>query len=374
MRAVFLIPSPLQLPEKNFRIRGQIRKKSCIIVVMKNRHSENRCLVSFPGEGVFHLMVLTGAYLAFDKISNGAKPYIASGEAHHVSGRSDRAIADYTKAIGLDPQSARAYKLRGIAYLSEDRYDQAISDFNKAIQLDSQCFETYCNRGIAYSVNDKHDLAFADFNKAINLNPLYADAYNGRGSAYNRKGEHDCALTDYNKAIELDPQGSDGYNNRGILYSIKFEYDLAIADLSKAIELNPQRSTYYNRGNVYKSKGEIDRAAADYNKAIELDSQGYIYYHNLGKAYRAKYRGHDLGNAGGNASKLTDEAGAATLKEEFKNVPFHIRLMGGFRGSRVIYNRYVKNYNKMVSIISTAVAEGDITVEEGRFVLSQCRK
>jgi tetratricopeptide (TPR) repeat protein len=53
-----------------------------------------------------------------------------------VTPRSDRAIADYTQAIQLDPKSGRAYYGRGLVYRKKGDTDRAIADFTQAIKLD----------------------------------------------------------------------------------------------------------------------------------------------------------------------------------------------------------------------------------------------
>ena len=47
------------------------------------------------------------------------------------------AIDDFTRAIELDPNDAKAYNNRGIAYRYLGEYQQAIDDSTKAIELDS---------------------------------------------------------------------------------------------------------------------------------------------------------------------------------------------------------------------------------------------
>ena len=48
----------------------------------------------------------------------------------------DRAIADYTEALRLNPNDTAALVNRGIAYRDKGQYDQAIEDHDRAIRLD----------------------------------------------------------------------------------------------------------------------------------------------------------------------------------------------------------------------------------------------
>src|SRR5208282_4616019 len=47
----------------------------------------------------------------------------------------DRAVADYGRAIELNPKYAIAFNNRGFAYRSKGRYDRAIQDYNRAIEI-----------------------------------------------------------------------------------------------------------------------------------------------------------------------------------------------------------------------------------------------
>ena len=134
---------------------------------------------------------------------------------------------------------ATAYTGRGIAYESKGEVERAIADYNKAIALDPKFAKAYTNRGIAYKNKGEFDRAIADYNKAIAHDPKFATAYTNRGVAYRKKGEVDRAIADFTKAIALNPKSAAAYTNRGIAYKNKGEFDRAIADFRKALEINP---------------------------------------------------------------------------------------------------------------------------------------
>ncbi len=70
-----------------------------------------------------------------------------------------------------------AYVNRGSAYLYLEQYDRALADFNKAIGLNPQVVEAYYNRGIIYRIQGKIAEAIADFEKVIDTsyNPQIID-------------------------------------------------------------------------------------------------------------------------------------------------------------------------------------------------------
>ena len=147
------------------------------------------------------------------------------------------AIADYTKAIELNPNYADAYNNRGNAKENLKDYYGAIADYNKVIELNPNDADAYYNRGISKEKLKDNYGAIADYTKAIELNPNDASAYYNRGNAKENLKDNYGAIADYTKAIELNPNYADAYYNRGISkYNLK-DYYGACQDGRKAQSL-----------------------------------------------------------------------------------------------------------------------------------------
>ncbi len=83
---------------------------------------------------------------------------------------------------------AIVYFDRGTAYLSKGDYDRAIADYTQAIAINPQDAEYYIARGYAYDRKGDHDHATADFSKAAAINPWSGDIYLRSWSAFEAKG------------------------------------------------------------------------------------------------------------------------------------------------------------------------------------------
>jgi len=79
----------------------------------------------------------------------------------------NQAIADFTKALMINPNDATAYNKRGNAYAAKGQYDQAIADYDKALAINPNYAERYVNRGMAYAAKGKKDQAMTDYTKAL---------------------------------------------------------------------------------------------------------------------------------------------------------------------------------------------------------------
>ncbi len=217
-----------------------------------------------------------GAIADYDKAiglnPDYADAYINCGTVKILKGDLEGALADFDKAIELNPDYAGAYNNRGNAKLHKGDQDGAIADYDKTIKLNPDYVKAYINRGNAKSDKDNQDGAIADYDKAIKLNFRYAGAYNNRGNIKGRKGDLDGALADYDKAIELEPLDVGAYNNRGITKYRKGDPDGALADYDKAIKLEPGDAlSYYNHGIIKSDKGDLNGAISDFDKANEFN-------------------------------------------------------------------------------------------------------
>jgi tetratricopeptide (TPR) repeat protein len=182
----------------------------------------------------------------------------------------------------LDPGNVGAYNDRGIAYYDIKGYDLAIADYSKAIALDPTYKFAYVNRGNAYRVKENFDLAIADYSKAIELDAKYVNTYKGRGRAYSKKGNYDLAVADFTRAAALawelvelykgnEAQRRDLNSNIDTLGDLAFElivargFAQALAASDRAISTaSEQLWLYTNRAHALMFLNREDEARALY--------------------------------------------------------------------------------------------------------------
>jgi len=208
------------------------------------------------------------------------------GAVYADLGRYNDAIAEYQRAIELDPQYPFPHNGLGNVYANLGRYDDAIAEFQWAIELDPQGAYPHNGLGNVYRDLGRHDDAIAEYQRAIELDPLFAYPHNGLGNVYADLGRYDDAIAEFQRAIELDPQYASPHNGLGAVYADLGRHEEAIAEYQRAIELDPQFAAPHNGlGAVYRDLGRHDDAIAEFQRAIELDLQ-FAYPHNgLGAIY-----------------------------------------------------------------------------------------
>jgi tetratricopeptide (TPR) repeat protein len=134
-------------------------------------------------------------------------------------------------------KDAEFYNNRGTAYVNEWKFDQAIAEYTRALKINPNYIEAYNNRGVVYRRKGQYDKAIADYNKVLEINPRDADAFNNRGAVYTWKGQYDQAISDYNKALEINPNFAESYYGLGICYYNQKQYEKSWENLQKAKSL-----------------------------------------------------------------------------------------------------------------------------------------
>lgn len=236
---------------------------------------------------------------AIDAVPAWPVPYILRARALLSQEPPDivGAIADFTKAIDLDPSRGKVHAERGVARafrLDPPQIEGAIVDFTKAIELDPSVFYVYVARGDARVglVAPDVEAALADYGKAIDLEPSEPSTYAKRGFS---RAHHldppdlDGAISDYDRLVELEPVEAYGYAARADVRLLLDppDHEQAIADYDKAVEIDPHWNHPFARRGFARATldpPDAEGAIVDYTVAIELDSSDTFAYAGRGDA------------------------------------------------------------------------------------------
>ncbi len=153
----------------------------------------------------------------------------------------------------------------------DGKTDRAIADFTQAIRLNPNYDVAYNNRGLIYrgkGDSERH----RGLHQAVKANPRYEIAYNNRGMTYKAKGDVERAIADFSQAIAANPNYEVAYNKRGQAYRGKGQIDEAIKDFDAAIKINPNAESFYYRGSLFAEKQDHDRAYCGFRPVAQAQS------------------------------------------------------------------------------------------------------
>jgi len=271
-RSIELDPKAAQIAYRNRALARNIKKdfdgaiddyNHAIELDPKNANSYNSRGIVKKAKGD-----LDGAITDFSKaIEINPKLTVAyknRSEAKQAKGDTAGAKADSEQAEGHSPESDNDVSEadlvnRGINKGKAGDLDGALADFNRAVELDPKDSVAYYNRAYAKRLKKDPTGAIADYTKAIELDPKYADAYYNRGNTKADANDLSGAIADYNRAIEINPKYSHAYYNRGVARREKGDTAAADADFKRAGDIDPElASPAINTVTLLDGKFKID--------------------------------------------------------------------------------------------------------------------
>jgi superkiller protein 3 len=236
------------------------------------------CLASAYGEACRTQEALT---LREEMLLKYARPHIGLGNTLYDQNKLDAAMAEYRKAIELDPKSAYAHFGLGKALHGKGQLDEAIAAYRQAIRLKPNYGCAFSNLGLALLGKGLVDEAVAACKEGVRLGPAeHVDHHINLGMALAQKGLTGEAIASYGRAIEIAPKNAGVHNNLGWLLATcseaRFRHPARAVELAKkAVALMPKDGTMWNTlGAAHYRAGNWKEAVAALEKSIELRQGG----------------------------------------------------------------------------------------------------
>jgi len=182
------------------------------------------------------------------------------------------AIADYTDAIGLDPNYALAFAGRSIAYSNyagqfatgvaiRENFGKALADAHQTLALAPELAEGNFALAWYFQTTLEFAKASAAFDHARMLAPGNVSVLRVSGSFAVRMGQIEPGLAALRRAVVRDPLNPLSHNalSQGLYFSRRYEE--AVAPASAAISLDSDfQSAYAQRGLAEYGLGALERA------------------------------------------------------------------------------------------------------------------
>jgi len=203
-----------------------------------------------------------------------AVAYVIRGQGYSLKNDLDRAIADFDKAIELNPKSSDGFRFRGLAHFSKQDYERALTDFNSAILLRPNYRSAYYNRALVFLAKEDLTQAGADLDEAARIGPRTSNIIFLRATVYKNQ-------KDWKHAIELfggviDDKAAVNRNialvERGLAYMKLGQEFRAIGDFDRVVrEFSSFGYGYYARASFYEERGDLARAMEDCGMGIRYN-------------------------------------------------------------------------------------------------------
>jgi superkiller protein 3 len=162
----------------------------------------------------------------------------------------------------------------GASLLQQGKMEEAIAEFRKAVTLDPKYTGAQLNLAYAYDRQGRIAEALAQYQTVIALEPENLFAQNNLGVLYDKQGRYDEAIAAFEQVLQIDPSNAtalrnleNAKRNNGIVQ----EQEERFAQARKEVEARPEDPrAAYNLGRLHASFDEKDQALEWIAKALEL--------------------------------------------------------------------------------------------------------
>ncbi|PHS15749.1 MAG: hypothetical protein COA78_04720 [Blastopirellula sp.] len=197
--------------------------------------------------------------------------------AFAVLGRFEDALADYNKAIDLDPDDPINYQNRGKMRFNQQEYLIAVNDFTTAIKIvessskdEKEKSYLYADRAEAYEEAEQFQQAIADYILILSIDPKNVNSLTRIGLIYQTLEDYQTALSIFTQALSLEEDSAFLLRLRGNTYVELDEEILAFSDFNTAIAIEPSSPLYYDRAEAFYIFENYANALDDLDSALEL--------------------------------------------------------------------------------------------------------
>lgn len=194
---------------------------------------------------------------------------VASGTTSGAKQSEEKLPPLPTSADIKDRKAALAVYSQGVKLTMSGKTNDAIATYTKSIELDPTLPHPYMNRGVARRVLGQLQGARADMNMVIRLMPETPDPYEMLAIIDEAEGSFDAGLKNIDRAISMSPKNPNFYAVRALLLLRKGDFTEAGKLVQKALSMDSQNQTalYVKDRIARKDKSAIEFRPTGVNKA-----------------------------------------------------------------------------------------------------------
>jgi Flp pilus assembly protein TadD len=207
------------------------------------------------------------------------------GKALEDKGRTEEALASYSKAVSLQPNFSDGQYNLGTLLMVLGRMEEAVEHLKAAIAINPRSAEAHNNLGRAFINLGKLDEAAVQLARVLELKPKDPAAYNYLASVRLMQSRLDEAMVLLDKALELDPGFAEARRNLGVALIQKGNTNGALAQFSRAVQLMPGNAElHFNLGLALFDENQAAAAATQFNEAVRLNARDSRFHYRLARA------------------------------------------------------------------------------------------
>jgi len=155
------------------------------------------------------------------------------------AGRGEEAVAEYRRALKLNPSLAAAHVQVGRVLARGERHGDAAEHFRKALAIDPHNEEALLELGRSLVAGCRMDEAIEYFEQAVQLRPESAAAQEALAIAYREDGREEEAEEGFRRAVAFDPLRAASHFHLGCILAPR-DPAAAAECFERVVQLDPE--------------------------------------------------------------------------------------------------------------------------------------
>lgn len=162
------------------------------------------------------------------------------GQALAASGDLDAALAEFERAIAINPELTPAYLKAGDIYRERKEYPMAEARYGRAAEIEPANFDAQYLHGLVLQLMNRVEESVRAYLRALAIRPDDFEANMNLGTAYLQLGEPGQALQFSQRAVRINPESGPARINLGAVYAALDRHEAAVIEYQQAAELMPE--------------------------------------------------------------------------------------------------------------------------------------
>jgi Tfp pilus assembly protein PilF len=162
----------------------------------------------------------------------------------------------------------------GNVYAARGLVDQSIAEYERALELEPGYFSAHMNLGSLYRTLGQFEEAKAEFERALTISPDNTWVHYRLGELYQEQGDLQRALDGFLLAVQAFPYNEWAHLSIGGIYQSQGNLQAALAEFQRTAEINPGNEwAHFRLGEIYRAQGRIEEAVKEYEKTLEINPE-----------------------------------------------------------------------------------------------------
>jgi serine/threonine protein kinase/Tfp pilus assembly protein PilF len=159
-----------------------------------------------------------------EKASEKERLYIEAAYAGSVEKNSDKRLRLLEELARKYPQEKQSHYEIGDFFYAREKYPEAIAEYEKALALDPNFGSALNSGGYAYANTGNFEKAIRYFERYAAINPGQANPMDSIAELYFRMGKFDEAKAKYQEALDIRPDFSSSCRGLAYIFAIQENY------------------------------------------------------------------------------------------------------------------------------------------------------